>query len=111
MCGKSNSKCCDKSREPLERESQLLGNASLDQAAVGGRLGGDGAPGAQVEVGNLLAEGGFEIGMTDVAHDSVTGVGQERIVHVGQDESADAKVDKIKTKPRLAADRGSCGLG
>ena len=65
----------DKGREALEGEAKLLDDAALDQTTVGDGLGGNRAARAEVEVGNLLAEGRPEVGMADVLDDAVGGVG------------------------------------
>ena len=98
---KGNDEGRHKRRQALEGEAELLGDASLNQLAVGGCLCGNGAAGAKVVVGNLLAEGGAKVGVTDVADDAVCRVGQEDVVGVGQDEPANAQVDKVQSATKL----------
>lgn len=86
----------DERSQALKGEAQLFRDAAVDEAAVAGGLRGDGAAGADVKVGHLLAERGAEVRGADVADDAVRGVRKEAVVDVREEEARDAEVDKVE---------------
>ena len=67
---------CDESREALKRKSQFFADTALYESSVGGGLCRDGASDAEIVEGNLLAESGSDVLVTDVPNNSVTGIGK-----------------------------------
>lgn len=72
----------------------------MDEATVGRGLGCNGAAFADVKIGDFLTQSGSEVGHSDILDNSICCVGQKRIVDVGEDESADAEVDKVEAAER-----------
>lgn len=87
----------DECGDGLDNDSKLLCDTRLDQLPVGGCLHRDGTGDALVEVGDLLTEGGLEVGSTDISSKVVCDVGKEGSVYVGREESNDADVDEVQT--------------
>lgn len=61
----------DKGGQSLERETELLCDAALNQASIGGSLRGNRAAGAKVVKGDFLAKSSSKIGMADVSYNAV----------------------------------------
>lgn len=100
---KGDNEGCDEDGETLEGETELLGDAALDELPVRGGLRSDGSSGAKVVIGDLLGERGTDVGAANIADDAVAYVGEEDIVKIGQDEAANAEVDKVQSVNQVSS--------
>lgn len=93
-----NNECSDESGQSLKRQAELLRDAALNKSTVGCSLCSNRTSSAEIEIGYFLAESGPDISMADIAYDPVANIGQEGVVYVREDKSANPEVDKIEAR-------------
>ena len=96
LADKSDDEGGHKSGNALDDDAKLFRDARLDEFAVGGCLHGDRPGDTTVEVCDFLAEGGFEVGTSEISSRVVGDVGQEGGVDVCSRKSDNSNVDKVE---------------